>query len=576
MLRYLELSILQSRPPKEPGPVDYHHFYGDTPSPSPFPMAMPERKTEDLDELASLQHGPVSIEPTPPSVAREEYNQVQNNLMSPLTAVREGIKGIRDFDMHDGELEMSKSQTFKQPSQTQGLSFALPPPRALSPLVEETIIEDTIVQDMLRTGEEFSYPTQRQSPRPLMRTQTQFDIEDTIIEETPLSHQGDPPVEEVAMDEDPVVLRRPKKARTFTWGWPERYAAYVERFPAAEQRNHFTLQQHHATANHFDLRLQCTTAHPVAPNKCPTCDTVHRFGRNDGGTLSFAIPKGLSPLSERGRRVLAVETEIHPLFYSFHEGGGIGATGVWDFGTYLVHDSNSGGDLDPSTSEDSDVGPSSLAQDISKWPGYIQEQRLGKAYRAVTSAADDGGVLTRSQRSNHSSKKTRGFIVELIGKRYHIKIAFTHEIGNVKYSKSKYNGAAQIRRNWILQLATKGGRIFKEDTSTDLKDKSLLTGRTMDQIKKDGVDLIEFDGTVPREDGLEFNDSEEGDDIEDFTTEGERSVRRPVRTTREDAELIRNLRMRPGGGTKPVLELPIPGPSRGRGRAKGKVRGLKK
>ncbi|KAH8915364.1 hypothetical protein BT69DRAFT_1341392, partial [Atractiella rhizophila] len=263
--------------------------------------------------------------------------------------------------------------------------------------------------------------------------------------------------------------------------------------------------------------------------------------------------------------------------YSFHEGGGIGATGVWDFGTYLVHDSNSGGDLDPSTSEDSDVGPSSLAQDISKWPGYIQEQRLGKAYRAVTSAADDGGVLTRSQRSNHTSKKTRGFIVELIGKRYHIKIAFTHEIGNVKYSKSKYNGAAQIRRNWILQLATKGGRIFKEDTSTDLKDKSLLTGRTMDQIKKDGVDLIEFDGTVPREDGLEFNDSEEGDDIEDFTTtEGERSVRRPVRTTREDAELIRNLRMRPGGGTKPVLELPIPGPSRGRGRAKGKVRGLKK
>lgn len=36
------------------------------------------------------------------------------------------------------------------------------------------------------------------------------------------------------------------------WGFGKHL---VKRFPALKQRNFFVIQQHHATANHFDLRL---------------------------------------------------------------------------------------------------------------------------------------------------------------------------------------------------------------------------------------------------------------------------------------------------------------------------------
>src|SRR5215218_9434067 len=72
----------------------------------------------------------------------------------------------------------------------------------------------------------------------------------------------------------------------------------------------FVVQEHQATAHHFDLRLEV-----------------------DGVMRSWAVPKGpsLDPAAKR----LAVEVEDHSLDHNDFEGGlGNGGVIVWDRGTY--------------------------------------------------------------------------------------------------------------------------------------------------------------------------------------------------------------------------------------------------
>ena len=107
-----------------------------------------------------------------------------------------------------------------------------------------------------------------------------------------------------------------KRDFTATSEPPARAAPRTTR--AKQEAARFVVQEHHARALHWDLRLE-----------------------RDGVLASWAVPKGI-PVDPK-RNHLAVQTEDHPIEYLTFEGDipegeyGGGSMGVWDAGTYETH-----------------------------------------------------------------------------------------------------------------------------------------------------------------------------------------------------------------------------------------------
>ncbi len=126
----------------------------------------------------------------------------------------------------------------------------------------------------------------------------------TAIEST----RGAPPAAETPEAPDRLHVYRSKRGRDRT---PEPVPAEP---PTASGRDPvFVIQEHHATALHFDTRLE-----------------------HDDVLVSWAVPKG--PPVDKGVNRLAVQTEDHPLEYATFEGTiprgeyGAGEVTIWDSG----------------------------------------------------------------------------------------------------------------------------------------------------------------------------------------------------------------------------------------------------
>jgi bifunctional non-homologous end joining protein LigD len=96
---------------------------------------------------------------------------------------------------------------------------------------------------------------------------------------------------------------------------PGRTAEPMPKRSANAHGNSFVIQEHHATALHWDLRLE-----------------------HDGVLVSWAVPKGIPDDPKRNH--LAVHVEDHPLDYETFAGTiangeyGAGRVSIWDHGTY--------------------------------------------------------------------------------------------------------------------------------------------------------------------------------------------------------------------------------------------------
>jgi len=92
-------------------------------------------------------------------------------------------------------------------------------------------------------------------------------------------------------------------------------------------KNRFVVQEHWASHHHFDFRLEMPASAKASAGK----DVVLR---------SWAVPKGVP--EKKGKRVLAIQTEDHPVSYLNFEGEipegcyGAGVVKVFDRGTYKL------------------------------------------------------------------------------------------------------------------------------------------------------------------------------------------------------------------------------------------------
>jgi bifunctional non-homologous end joining protein LigD len=137
-----------------------------------------------------------------------------------------------------------------------------------------------------------------------------------MVTPMPDRQRRDPPLREYRRKRNPARTPEPVPPEPVPDdASSDRAAADEGRSPGATTGDRFVVQEHHARALHWDLRLE-----------------------RDGVLVSWAVPKGLPP--DPATNHLAVHTEDHPLEYATFAGDipageyGGGRMSIWDRGRY--------------------------------------------------------------------------------------------------------------------------------------------------------------------------------------------------------------------------------------------------
>ncbi|GAA6036507.1 hypothetical protein JCM8097_003539 [Rhodosporidiobolus ruineniae] len=240
---------------------------------------------------------------------------------------------------------------------------------------------------------------------------------------------------------------------------PKEVEEWFARFPAVSKRNFYVVQDHHATRDHHDLRLQL-----------------------DGKTVSWAIPNTLSNLNPKTMR-LAVETIPHSISYTFLEGSvasGRSTTGCVDLGTYrILKTKTKEAELQKKKQAGLDDADTTDEEE-SRQPEDEQQEDLFRDALAYGSYLPTPTVEGRPGKpAPKDNGHAHGFVVELNGERYKgLRLTF----------------ARTSKDWWRVTFSSPSGVPFADtEVSPEVLHpaKSLLTGRTMDEIHADSVAWLE-------------------------------------------------------------------------------------
>ncbi|GAA6036509.1 hypothetical protein JCM8097_003540 [Rhodosporidiobolus ruineniae] len=288
---------------------------------------------------------------------------------------------------------------------------------------------------------------------------------------------------DVVDDNGQADERRAYRAKDFRtrFASKKRVDEWFARYPAVSKRNFYVVQNHNATRPHFDLRLQL-----------------------DGKTVSWAIPKKLINLKAAEQR-LAVETPKHPISYTFVEGSdrtGRMTTGVWDIGTYTILETKNKATKkakkrqaglydDETTDEEGSVQEDEKQEDLFRDAYYYA------SFQGTPAVPGRPGLPV-----GEDTGRSRGFVVELNGERYKgLRLTFRRR-SNMTRSKKRTNkktikksGEVKITRDYVLTFSTRSPSIPLSKATVPSSvlhpDQSLLTGRTLDQIRTDTVGWLQ-------------------------------------------------------------------------------------
>ncbi|BGP26770.1 ATP-dependent DNA ligase-like protein [Rhodotorula toruloides] len=287
---------------------------------------------------------------------------------------------------------------------------------------------------------------------------------------------------------------------------------WFARYPALSKRNFYIVQNHWATRNHYDLRVQL-----------------------DGATTSWAVPATLADPTKQARRQ-AIETNPHPINYSLFEGrdpNGPNITGVWDIfksrRAERQDEKTRSGGIDDAETTDEDATPVE-ADDY-------QEHLFRDAWhRCVNLETPAVGCWPR-QPAPRDDGNRHGFVLELNGERYQgLRLSFVHGSDEVKHNVSKYTGKLEARRTWLLNLHAKSKSLASTENLDIPRHRSLLTRRTMEEIGRDSTAWYKV-----RVEADEQETSHEGSGMTGDGTQPKRRRQREMETFAEveDDELTR-------------------------------------